>query len=177
MKSISNLVGVFALSALVLCFTGCNDDASSPSNVESSPPPETTGHDHPDHGPHGGDLIELGNESYHAELVHGDGDELSIYILDGAAKATVPIDATELVVNVSHDGTPEQFKLAAAPAEGDPAGKSSRFVANDAELSEHVHEEGAKAKLVVVIDGKQFTGEIAHDHDHDHGHAHDHEHK
>lgn len=169
---------IATLSAvLMLTGVGCNGDTatSDTSNVETEPPPGTveTAHDHPTHGPHEGDLIELGNEAYHAELVHSEGEEIVIYILGSDAKTAVPIEATEVVVNVVHDGKPEQFKLTASAKEGDPEGQSSRFTSSDAELSEHVHEEGSEAKLVVVIEGKQYTGKIAHDHDHDHGHSHD----
>lgn len=51
-----------------------------------------------------GDLVELGNEEFHAEVVHGEAGSVTVYILDSAAKVTVPIDATELTINVSHDG-------------------------------------------------------------------------
>ncbi len=46
---------------------------------------------------------------------------MTIYILDSAAKTAVPIDAQELVINLVHDGKPEQFKLAASPDAGDPS--------------------------------------------------------
>jgi len=67
-------------------------------------PPETTAHAehaHPGEGPHHGDLVELGNEEYHAEVVHGEGGSVSVYILDSAAKSAVPIDATELTINIT----------------------------------------------------------------------------
>lgn len=162
------------LTALMLLAAGCNGGTSAPAPDEhEAEHSETAGHDHPAHGPHEGDLIELGGEDYHAELVHSDNDELVIYILGSDAKTAVPIEATEVVINAVHDGNPEQFKLAASADEGDPEGKSSRFTSSDAELLDHVHDEAAGAKLVVEINGKQFTGKIAHDHDQDHGHSHD----
>jgi hypothetical protein len=87
----------------------------------------------------------------------------------------VPIDATELVINLSHDGQAEQFKLPAAPEANDPAGKSSRFVLKDEELASDLDAEGTAAKLVVSIDGKSYTGKIAHHHEggeHTHGAGH-----
>ncbi len=205
----------FALAAFVL--SGCAD--STPSGAES--PTSTTasgehhegdGHDHgehahPEEGPHGGELIELGNEEYHAELVHphghdddahahADGDEahkdaahedshadhdhagITVYILDGSAKQAVAIDATEIVLNLSHDGQPEQFKLAAMPTKEDAEGKSSRFASDDKDLLEHFHEEAVEGTLVLMIEGKSYRGKMSHDHDHgdeghaDHGHAH-----
>jgi hypothetical protein len=173
-------IAMMMTSALMLGVAGCNGETSTPNATNTNNLEHADDHDdehggeHASHGPHGGDLIELGeDESYHAELVHADNDDIVIYILGSDAKTAAPIDATEIVVNVVHDGNPEQFKLAASPDEGDPEGQSSRFSSSDAELSEHVHEEAAQAKLVVTIDGKQFKGNIAHDHDADHGHSHE----
>lgn len=167
-----------ALASMTFGFVGCNDAATT--TVETSPPPATVdmhddhaAHAHPSEGPHHGGLIELGNEEYHAELVHNEATEsVTIYILNAAATEQVPIDSTEVTINVKHGDKPEQFKLAASPDLNDPQGKSSRFVSNDAELAEHLDEEGTDPKLVVAINGKSFRGTIAHDHDHE---GHDHE--
>lgn len=166
-------------SALIL--SGCGDTPSttgngSPGNgTVTTPPPgaDDHGHAHPTEGPHHGDLVELGNEDYHAEIVHGDGGEITIYVLDSAAKAAVPIDATEVAINLTHDGEAEQFKLPATPDSGDAAGKSSRFTLKDEHLAEDLDAEGTIAKLVLTINGKQYSGKIEHDHDHTgYGHAH-----
>lgn len=168
-----------AVTAFTLA--GCQD-AAEPTGGDapvSDLPPATmddhSGHAHPSEGPHHGDLVELGNEEYHGEVVHNEeAGTLEIYILDGAATKQVAIDATELTINVSHDGKPEQFVLAAKPDEGDEAGKSSRFVSDDKELAEHLDEEGTNPRMVVKINGKSYRGEIKHDHDHEgHDHGHD----
>lgn len=180
-RSISVLPAA-VLAALWLA--GCNPPATTTGGPGSSSPPDTMPHDdheghdhaaggehaHPSEGPHHGDLVELGNEAFHAEVVHGAEGEVTIYILDSGATKAVPIDATELTINASHAGQAEQFKLAANPDTGDPAGKSSRFSAKDAELAKHLDEEGASAKLVLMIEGTQYTGAIEHDHDHAHPH-------
>jgi hypothetical protein len=169
---ISTAVALIAIASFIAGCGGGND-----ADTNTTPVVETddhgheheSGHDHPDHGPHGGDLVELGGDDYHAEVVHGDDGSVTVYILDGAAASTVAIDATELNINVTHDGQPEQFTLAASPEAVDAEGMSSRFVSNDAELGEHLDEEGASAKLVVRIDGTPYSGNIAHSHDHEHG--------
>jgi len=128
------------------------------------------GHDHAAAGPHGGTLIELGAEEYHAELVHDDAaGTIVVYLLDGTAKSSVAIDSKELLVNVKHDGKGEQFKLAASPDASDPAGKSSRFLSSDAELIGDLDSEHAEAELVAEFSGKQFRGAIEHHHDHEDG--------
>ena len=130
---------------------------------------------HAEKGPHGGDLVEVGGGKYHAELVH-EGASVTVYVLDGEAKATVPIAASEVTINLKHGEKPEQFKLAASPIEGDPEGKSSRFVSSDVHLSEDLDHEGIEARLALEIDGQSYTGHIEHSHDHsdkdEHEHAH-----
>lgn len=178
MKLMKHLPLAMMLMALTLFVAGCNNNETTAPPADGhddshSDAEEHAGHDHPTHGPHNGDLIELGGEEYHAELVHNDDDAIDIYILGSDAKTAVPIEAAEVVINAMHDGNPEQFKLAASADEGDPEGKSSRFTSSDAELVEHVHDEDAQPKLRVRIEGKQFTGKIGHDHDDDHGHSHE----
>lgn len=212
-------VGMFTLS-------GCGepsggDQFSEVSEHDNEHPDQDphAGHAHPSHGPHGGDLIELGNEEYHAELVHphghdddahhddgpahahdGDGEQqhkgehdgdkhehhedgdhgsheragITIYILDGAAKDQVAIGTAEITLNLTHDGKPAQFKLAANPDSGDAEGKSSRFNSSEKGLLEHFHEaEHVEGSLVLSIGGKSYRGKLAHKHGDDdhHGHA------
>jgi hypothetical protein len=165
-------------TVLALSFAGCgksSDQATSSGGAETSAPPATVeaGHDHPSEGPHGGSLIELGNEEYHAELVHDEqAKTVTIYILDSAAKMSVPIDATDVAINLKHEGRGEQFKLAASADQNDAQGKSSRFLSSEAELAEDLDREGAEAELVVTINGKPYRGALEHEHDHEgHGHA------
>ncbi len=164
---------------VALGMVGCGKDSTklgvTAHKTETAGPPATveTGHDHahPTEGPHGGSLIELGSEEYHAELVHDDAAEtVTIYLLDSAAKELVPIEASELKVNLNHEGQAEQFALVASPQESDTAGKASRFVSTDAEVCEELCHEHAKGQLVVAINGKQYRGDIQHDHEgHEHG--------
>lgn len=194
MKSLSTL---FALSLTIAAIfvAGCSNDSSTgsaTSGPETSGPPNTVddhaGHAHPSEGPHHGDLIELGNEEYHAELLHPEdhdddahpaGDEdghehtgITIYVLDSSATKMVPIGAADVTINLTHDGKPEQFRLAAMPTETDPAGKSSRFASDSHDLLEHFHEaEHVEGTLVLSINGKSYRGKISHEHDHD-GHPH-----
>lgn len=174
------LAAAFAITSV----TGCQDQAGTPTTGDpvSELPPDTLGdhhdhdHGHPSEGPHHGELIELGAEEYHAELLHDhDAGSLTIYILDSSATKQVAIEATEVTINVTHDGMPEQFTLTAQPDEGDDEGKSSRFVSTDKELAAHIDDHDASPKLVVSINGKSYRGDIHHDHEgHDHDHAHDH---
>ncbi len=176
MKTVSiSLTLSFALMAMIVA--GCSNDNSA--GPETAGPPNTmdahddhAGHAHPSEGPHHGDLIELGNEEYHAEILHDESaGTVTIYVLNGAATEQVPIDATEVTINTKHDGKPEQFTLAASPDANDPQGQASRFVSNDEELAHHLDEEGAEPRLVLSINGKSYRGTVSHDHDHE-GHDH-----
>jgi len=128
-------------------------------------------HEHPTERPHHGDLIELGKEEYHVELLH-EKSVITIYVLDAAAKAPVAIEAKTIVINVKHEGKPEQFELAASPDSGDAEGTSSRFTIDNAELAEHLEHTDAEACLNVTINGTPYNASLAHSHE-----AHDHKHK
>lgn len=163
------MVGAWLLVSMSLI--GC--DGAKPS---ASPSPTTqkapaSVHAHAEEGPHHGALVELGNEDYHAEVVHGAQGEVTIYILDREAKNPVPIDAGEVVINLSHDGKAVQFKLPALAEDSDPPGKSSRFQLKDEELSQDLDAAGTAAKLVVSIEGKPYSGKIEHRHGKDDAHG------
>lgn len=170
------LLSLSSAVALALAASGCGAPTAEPPVPVAAHDDHATHDDHahggdahPEHGPHGGDLVELGEEEYHAEVVHKAGT-VTVYVLDGAAQVAVPINATELTINLTHDGKPEQFPLAASPEAGEAAGMSSRFMSDDAELAADL-DGGAVARLTVTIDGTPFTGKISHDHGHDtHGH-------
>ena len=174
----------FALPVgLALACGGC-DEAATDADTDAAAGEvhgdhdDHEGHDHaegghPTEGPHHGGLIELGDEEYHAELVHK-GETVTIHILDAAAKTEVPIAAAEVVVNAVIDGKPRQFSLAAVDPED---GKASQFASTDPALGAALDAEGSKARLTVAIDGNSFNGAIVHDHQgHDHGGHEGHDH-
>lgn len=147
--------------AIVLAVAGCG---KSGDKTDSKTEPEKKGA-HPSHGPHDGGLVELGDEEYHAEIINDEKTHtVTIYVLDGTAKKAVPIDAKEVLINLKHDGKPEQFKLPAVPDTGDPEGKSSRFQLKHKELVHDLGHDGAEPKLTVRIKGNSYTGDIKHVH-------------
>lgn len=172
------LANTFLPSLLLLSLVGCG--GSQPATSNSVAVAEEAGHEHAhsSEGPHGGSLIELGNEAYHAELVHDDAaGTVTVYVLDSTAKTVVPIEAPDVTINIKHEGRGEQFKLAAAVEQGDATGKSSQFGSSDAELAQELDHEHAEAELVLLIEGKQYRGAIEHHHDHEeHGAGEEHAH-
>lgn len=166
----------FPLLATSLCliFVGCAPaPAPNPTTNQTSTTDEhdhaAHDHAHPTEGPHHGSLIELGNEEYHAELVH-DAESVTIYILDAAAKVAVPISSANITINAVVADAPRQFELAANPDAGDPEGQCSRFQLADADLVKALDSEAAQPKLNVVINDEPFRGTISHAHDHGHEH-------
>jgi hypothetical protein len=123
-------------------------------------------HEH-EHGPHGGHLVELGEEEYHAEVVFDQkAAKLTVYILDSTAKAPTPIDGKEITLKLAIDGKTEPFALAAVPQSSDPQGKSSRFeLAGNADVKSHIKdEEDLKGSVSATISGKSFSGDVKHEH-------------
>ena len=129
-------------------------------------------HDHAEKGPHGGPLIELGDEEYHAELLLAEKEGVvTIHVLDSKAKSAVAIEAKEILINLKHGKKPVQFRLKASASEGDPEGKSSKFVLKNPELIEDLHHKETSAQLRLSIEGKSYSGKILLEDDHDHNHG------
>lgn len=125
-------------------------------------------HDHPDKGPHGGALVELGDEEYHAEFIHDEkAASVIVFILDGAAKKLVPIEAKEAHIYLKSGAEPRRYALKASPLESDVKGKASRFTSGDKILLARLHDEDTDARLQVTIAGSPYSGRIVHDHDHE----------
>lgn len=167
---------VLSLALLVLVALGCTGDTQAPpthTDAHDDHGHDHSAHAHPTQGPHQGELIELGNEEYHAELLH-DSQSVTIYLLDSTGRKSCPIADPTITINATGHGTPQQFSLAAQPADGDPAGQSSRFRSNDATLVQSL-ENGDRLRLALAINGKSYRGDIAHDHagHDDHHHAED----
>jgi len=138
--------------------------------LEAAPAAAGHAHAHPTAGPHGGALIELGKEDFHAELVHDHAtDRVTIHVLDSSATRSVPIAAKQLVLNMRPDGKPRQFILVAEPQPGEVGGSASAFTAAGRELCRALDAPGVSGRLNVEIGGKVYVGKVG-------GHAHDHAH-
>jgi hypothetical protein len=182
MRHCSMVVGVGFLAACFWVFGGCGK--GQPAGQAGSETAEAHEgeheHEHAEEGPHGGHIIELGHEEYHAELTHDDeAHRIGVYFLGSDAKTAKPIDAESVMINVSADGKPTQYTLPAVPQAGEAAGNSSYFEVVSEPLCAVVcgEAEAAKthARLSVTIEGKPYVGLIEtepHEHDHDHGHEH-----
>ena len=104
---------------------------------------------------------------YHGELCVDHGKkQITVYILDGGVKKSVPISVEKLMLSIK---TPQfQADLLASPQDGDPKGSASRFIATDERFGKEQEFEGTVSG---VIDGKPYLGDFKEEPhaDHDHG--------
>ena len=172
-KTASGLVALrLAAMGLVAMLLAAVFGTGSVSAVAAQPKAQKGGHahTHPTEGPHHGALIELGREDYHAELVHDDAtNTVTIYILDGAAKDAVAIEAKQLTLNLLVGGKPQQFQLVSMPQTDDPEGRCSAFGCTSEPMCKAIDAKGTTGRLNVEVSGKRFVGKLG---PHTHPHAH-----
>ncbi|MGL6075434.1 MAG: hypothetical protein ACRC8S_14865 [Fimbriiglobus sp.] len=152
---------------LGLSTVSCNKPADTPKaddkKAEKVEKAAKKDDDH-DHGeaPHGGTIIEFGK--YHAEFCVDHGKkQVTVYILSEDLKKNEPIAAAKLLLSIK---TPTfQTDLVPAPQEGDPKGKSSRFVATHDNFAKEQEFEGTVSG---EIDGKPYLGDFKEEEHKDH---------
>ncbi|KAF0245844.1 MAG: hypothetical protein FD180_1256 [Planctomycetota bacterium] len=121
--------------------------------------------------PHGGVLLEVGEEVAHLELVRDEKEgKLTIYVLDAKAEKAVTIKDVPKINLTTKDGAKQVVTEAFEP---DKEGLASQFEATNDELKAHVLE----GRIAVTIGGKKYNIDLPKDkHDHDHDDQ-DHDHK
>ncbi len=171
LKSVFLLLLAVAVTASL---TGCENQATTGPRTSVEHGDHKHGdhkhgdHKHGDHkhgalGPHHGELIELGDEAYHGELVYDlQAGLITIYILDGNANALVRVAEDAVTLNLMLDGSPSGFRLTAERTEKDAAGRASRFILTNKNVADALDQEGARGQLRVIIGGKPFSGPIDH---------------
>ena len=131
--------GGFVFTVAMLGMLGCNNTQSPVKDVANPPPggdskvlvgkaDEAHGHKP---GAHGGILVSLGQDSYHAEAVFEKGGPVRLYMLGKDEARIQEIDRQELTAYVTPDGATEADKMTfrPEPQPGDMKGKTSQFVA------------------------------------------------
>jgi len=81
-------------------------------------------------GAHGGIMVSLGRDSYHAEAVFEKGGVLRLYTLGKDESRVIDVEKQSLKGFVKAEGDAEahQFTLDAEPQDGDAEGRTSQFV-------------------------------------------------
>jgi hypothetical protein len=115
---------------LMALAAGCSrpaDSAPASSAADIRPAP-TTDHDHAPSA-HGGTLISIGKDNYHAEAVFEAGGVLKLYLLGADATKVFEVENQTLAALVKVGGVAESlpFELKPAPQSGDAPGKTSLF--------------------------------------------------
>lgn len=160
-----------AVAVLGMALAGCNSGGDyKPVKDLPKAAHEDHGHSHGEHahGPHGGELVELGKEEFHAELVvDGKTHTLKVFLLGPDAKTAATTDAAEITI-APEGGAAITLK----PAEGQPEGKASEFSLSDEKVVHDLNEAGfIHGDLKVKIGGTPYNGHVDAHFDHDHDHA------
>ena len=94
--------------------SGCPDSAPTPPTPSGVTPPAVVGHDdhghaHAESGPHGGHVIEIGDEQLHAEWTHDDG-EVVVFLLDSTAKSDATISDESVLITTKIGETEKSYE-------------------------------------------------------------------
>ena len=137
----------------------CKDDSSK----TGAPAKPAEAHAHV-HGPHEGEILELGEEEGHLEMIHdGTGGNLTVYVFGKDLKTPVAIEAPTILVQTK-DGAKDvtkEFKL--VPLGDAPGGKSDAWKGSNPALAT----EPLNGRIRVNIGGKDFQSPLempGHDH-------------
>jgi hypothetical protein len=146
----------------LLSLSGPGCGSSAPPVIPGPDEAQAHAHDHSLSGPHGGHLLELGDEAYHIEWLHDDEGLLTLYVLDGSMEQEVPIAASKITIQRTIGDDTKSCELVAVGAE---SGRTARFEATDKSLIEALKlaGQGVTAQLSVEIDGQPFVAEFEHD--------------
>ena len=148
-------------SGLILGGIGCSGgstDYKKTTDLKKAPAVPHA-HEHGAKGPHGGSLVELGDEEFHGEVVlDHDAHTVRVFLMGKDAKTAAPTTATEVIL--APEGK-DALTLKAVPQEGDGEGKSSRFELVDNDVVHALLDAKAiHGSLRVTIGDKPFSGKV-----------------
>jgi len=161
---------VFFISFMLAA--GCQQSSPSPppGAGEHQHPEDHHDHDHGALGPHGGHVLVLGDEQYHAEWTHDDKNgEIVIYLLDAEIKQDVTTESELITIATTIRGETQAYELAADNQDQADPPRASRFKTTNPNLLTALKQAGSgvDAQVRVLIDGSLLRGTFEkHDHDH-----------
>ena len=138
MQRTFSLFAVVFAGLTIALVAGCGkadkDSPSSPEKKQDTPPPaaEKGGEHGHKPGSHGGTIVEIGRDNYHAEAVFGKNGAVRVYLLGKDEARVEEVEVQTLTAYVKPEGGTEavEFALKAAPRTDDSAGKTSQFLGN-----------------------------------------------
>ncbi len=91
-------LAMFIALTATIGLLGCKDTHSHAKKTDDSAKTKTTAaHDHPEAGPHGGKLIDWGEDVFHVEFTIDTATKtVTLYVLDDKAKPSSKIDAAKI---------------------------------------------------------------------------------
>lgn len=132
------LFGGLAVAAATVAVVGCSNSPAPPEKAapQGGDPKPGAGPKEEDHGhkpgAHGGIIVSLGKDSYHAEAVFAKDGAIRLYMLGKDEARVQEVEIQELVGYVAVAGSTDataEVKFAAEPQKGDSPGTTSLFVA------------------------------------------------
>ena len=162
---------LFLASAILALAPGCQPDPGPPPVPGNTTQlEEEHDHDHGALGPHGGHVLVLGDEQYHAEWTHEDkSGDIVIYLLDQEIQEDVTTTAELITITTTIRDESQTYELAADNQNEEDPPRASRFKATNPNLLTALKQAGSgvKAQMQVIIDGSFFRGTFEkHEHDH-----------
>lgn len=163
-------LAIVVFTSLGFLSTGCTTD---------KPAPKANGgggggheHSHDAHGPHGGQVMALGKEEYHAEFVMDEANgKVTVYLLDKDIKTNKEAASAQETITIEAKSGAETkaYELAAVDRTTGDMPTAQQFELVDKEL--HGAIETNSATIKVTIAGKSFADKISFE-----GHGHEHSH-
>lgn len=161
----------------LLIAAGCQQPAEPESTTTAAAAPHEHGsgegqHEHAEEGhahgvgPHDGTVADWGGGKFHVEFtVDHDKQQATVYILGSDETTPVPIEAESIELSIQDPAM--QVTLSAAPQDGDPEGKASRFIGTNEGLG--VVQEYA-GTMSGVVEGTPYSGDFEEEPHGDHEH-------
>jgi hypothetical protein len=162
---------LFGIVTILLCsiFAAVGCGGGKPMPPKANGDGEHT-HSHAEHGPHGGQVLGLGDEEYHAEFVLDEASgKVTVYLLDKDIKTNAAAASAQETIAIEAKSGEETktYELAAVNRTAGDMPTAQQFELVDKEL--HGPIETNLATLKVTIAGKEFVQKINFE---SHGHGH-----
>lgn len=165
-------LSLMLIAGSLFVLTGCNNSASEAPQDEQKPSvaktpgpnsPEASSkgkNDKEEHGhkpgAHGGIIVSLGSDNYHAEAVFEKGGLLKLFTLGKNEARIIDVESQILKAYVKEDGANEavEVELNPTPRTGDKQGRTSQFVGKLPQ--ELVGKQLVVTIPIIVVDGERF---------------------
>jgi hypothetical protein len=144
---------VLTVAGTLVLASGCNRGGDKPGDATGKATEGEHGHKP---GQHGGTIVEIGRDNYHAEAVFGDKGEVKLYMLakDEAQVQEVELQTLDASAKAEGELKGVPMKLAPAPRPDDSKGKTSVFVGT---LPEPLRDKRAEVTVTTIrIEGGRF---------------------